>query len=71
MMKAALGYYRDQKKQGTEPAVNSSAAGSLLVRRRRTRTTGAELSPGEMSLWRLFKNGQVGALIAQHAPAVR
>lgn len=69
MMKAALGYYRDQKKQSSDPAVNSAAAGSLMVRRRRMKTP--EMSPAEMSLLRLFKNGQVGALIAQHAPAVR
>ena len=73
MMKAALTYYREEKRQVaprkmTLGELNAGNALRLRVRNRK-QTQKVQFSPEEKALLRLVKNGQVGALIAHHAPA--
>ena len=73
MMKAALTYYREEKRQVvprklTLGELNAGNALRLRVRNRK-QSPKIEFSPEEKALLRLVKNGQVGALIAHHAPA--
>lgn len=75
MMKAALSYYRDTAKPRKSNKItlgewNSNQQSRLKLRTRKPAAPEVKLSPAEKSLMRLVKNGQVGALIAFHAPAV-
>ena len=76
MMKAALSYYRDTakpKKSSNKITLgewNSANQSRVKLRNRKPKAPEIKLSPAEKSLMRLVKNGQVGALIAFHAPAV-
>ena len=72
MMKAALTYYREEKRhvaprKMTLGELNAGNALRLRVRNRK-QTQKLEFSPQEKALLRLVKNGQVGAWIAHHAP---
>lgn len=72
MMKAALTYYREAKQEKprkiTLGQLNASNALRLRVRNKKS-SQKIEFSPAEKALLRLVRNGQVGALIAHHAPA--